>query len=138
MNKTCEKCIHHDVCRYPLEYRAFPDTCWKYEEERPQWILCTERLPAPEDTVLFCNQRGEVCIGCKVGIDAFIDYLTSNLTYATAWMPLPEPYKGGEAEYCPCDTCKHWAENGAIDPYGEEYCPIDHECENASLYQKKE
>lgn len=43
-----------------------------------------------------------------------------------------------DLECCPCDTCKHWGENGAIDPYGEGYCPIDHECENASLYQKKE
>lgn len=40
MNRTCEKCIHYEVCRYPLEWRAFPDTCWKYEEERPhgEWI----------------------------------------------------------------------------------------------------
>lgn len=40
MSKTCEKCIHHDVCRYPLEGRANPDTCWKYEEERQhgEWI----------------------------------------------------------------------------------------------------
>lgn len=40
MSRTCEKCIHHDVCRYPLEYRANPETCWKYEEERPhgEWI----------------------------------------------------------------------------------------------------
>lgn len=40
MNRTCEKCIHYDVCRYPLEHRAFPDTCWKYEEERPygHWV----------------------------------------------------------------------------------------------------
>lgn len=44
MNRTCEKCIHYEVCRYPLEWRAFPDTCWKYEEERPhgEWIeKCT-------------------------------------------------------------------------------------------------
>ena len=40
MSKTCEKCIHYDVCRYPLECRAFPETCWKYEEPRPhgEWI----------------------------------------------------------------------------------------------------
>ena len=40
MNRTCEKCIHYEVCRYPLEWRAFPDTCWKYEEPRPhgEWV----------------------------------------------------------------------------------------------------
>lgn len=40
MSRTCEKCIHYDICRYPLEYRAFPDTCWKYEEESPhgEWV----------------------------------------------------------------------------------------------------
>ena len=40
-------------------------------------------------------------------------------------------------QYCPCDTCKHYGENGFIDPYGEPYCPIDHKCENASHYEKK-
>lgn len=44
MSKTCEKCIHYDICRYPLEYRAFPDTCRKYEEKRPhgEWEWQTE------------------------------------------------------------------------------------------------
>lgn len=43
-----------------------------------------------------------------------------------------------DLECCPFNTCKHLGENDAIDSYGEEYCPIDHKCENASLYQKKE
>lgn len=51
------------------------------------------------------------------------------ISYAAISQQMPTPH---------CDTCKHWAENGAIDPYGEGYCPIDQECENASLYQKKE
>ena len=42
-----------------------------------------------------------------------------------------------DLEYCPCNACKHMGENGAIDPYGEEYCPIDNMCINASLYELK-
>lgn len=80
---------------------TLPNPCGKpcaFERPHGEWIPCSERLPNPEDTVLFCNQYGEVCIGCKfrTGGIAFIDYLTSNLTYATAWMPLPEPYEKGE------------------------------------------
>lgn len=50
--------------------------------------------------------------------------------------------KAGIKEYeankqIPCDTCKHWGENGAIDPTGEDYCPLDPLCNNASLYEKR-
>lgn len=38
----------------------------------------------------------------------------------------------------PCDICNHMGEHDAVDPYGEPYCPIDRECENASRYEKKE
>lgn len=56
MSKTCEKCIHYEVCRYPLEYRAFPNTCWKYEEERPhgEWEYVTHYA-----------RRFRVCSVCK-------------------------------------------------------------------------
>lgn len=43
-----------------------------------------------------------------------------------------------DLDYCPCDTCKHMGEHGAVDPYGETYCPIDNECRNANCYEKKE
>lgn len=56
MSKTCEKCIHYDVCRYPLECRAFPETCWKYEEERPhgEWIRHIDDL-YPEESTEECS-----------------------------------------------------------------------------------
>ena len=56
MSKTCEKCIHYEVCRYPLEWRAFPDTCWKYEEEIPhgEWL---EQILSTECSV--CHKRFE-------------------------------------------------------------------------------
>ena len=46
MSRTCEKCVHHDVCRKPLEYSADPETCWKYEERRPhgEWEFIGENL----------------------------------------------------------------------------------------------
>lgn len=43
----------------------------------------------------------------------------------------------GADNQIPCDTCKHLGENGAIDPTGEDYCPLDHLCNNASLYEKR-
>lgn len=88
----------HIICEMAKLYLDGVKPTVEPKRSHAEWIPCSERLPEPEDTVLFCNQYGEVCIGCKFRTDgiAFIDYLTSNLTYATAWMPLPEPYKKGE------------------------------------------
>ena len=63
--------------------------------ERPQWIPCSERLPEAGTPVIFCNHHGEVTFGERFRTQgkAFIDFFTSNLTYATAWMPLPKPYE---------------------------------------------
>ena len=70
MNRTCEKCIHYEVCRYPLEWRAFPDTCWKYEEERPhgEWLshyeYCKKHDCIPSGLIAFwwCNK-------CEQGVE---------------------------------------------------------------------
>lgn len=66
-----------------------------------KWIPCSERLPEAGTPVIFCNHHGEVTFGerNRTQGEAFIDFFTSNQTFATAWMPLPEPYKEeGEAE----------------------------------------
>lgn len=60
-----------------------------------EWIPCSERLPEAGIPVIYCNHHGEVTVGernCTQG-KAFIDFFTSNLTFATAWMPLPKPYQ---------------------------------------------
>lgn len=64
-------------------------------EERPQWIPCSERLPEAGTPVIFCNHHGEVTFGERLRTQgkSFIDFFTSNQTFATAWMPLPKPYE---------------------------------------------
>ena len=64
--------------------------------EIPQWISCRERLPETEDKVL-CQTL------TKKGTTNFVlGYHTDDLGWCCgmnsnviAWMPLPEPYRGG-------------------------------------------
>lgn len=127
MSKTCENCIHYEICRYPLEWRAFPDTCWKYEEERQhgEWIPCSEQLPEDDKEVLVYVRRKDVeksemnglhiarkhrmegdpegnnnfwgipVAPCEWRIEGWSYFFEPEVL---AWMPLPKPYKGGEAE----------------------------------------
>ena len=56
----------------------------------PRWIPCSERMPKDRQRVLvqFIN-----------GFITLIDFHAEGLTnHIEAWMPLPEPYKGGEEE----------------------------------------
>lgn len=72
--------------------------------ERNQWIPCSERLPDDDDgEVLCCDANGEQLIGYpyvtndslnKTGFAAVNEDLL--LVNCVAWMPLPEPHKGGE------------------------------------------
>ena len=74
MNRSCENCIHYDVCRKPMEYSAYPDDCPKYEEPRPhgEWIPMTDldgRILGykcktcgwlkPHDKMPFCENCGD-------------------------------------------------------------------------------
>ena len=61
--------------------------------EAPRWIPVTERLPENPAQVLVTYSWGEVTVG---------EYWNNGEGWGTygeevlAWMPLPEPYKGGE------------------------------------------
>jgi len=74
----------------------------------PQWIPCSERLPDIMVLVLITMKRGK---GYNQEPFQSVGYLDANgytwwcahdgtCTNQTvlAWMPLPEPYKGGERE----------------------------------------
>ena len=55
-----------------------------YGVQKPQWIPCSERLPKPFEFCLWTTTDGRVVYHHCDGM--FSEY--------TAWMPLPEPYKG--------------------------------------------
>lgn len=71
--------------------------------EQPEWIPCDKRLPEDYHDVLCCDAHGEYIIGmpyadkeANSGFSAECDDIY--MLDCIAWMPLPEPYKGGDTE----------------------------------------
>ena len=58
----------------------------------PKWIPVEERLPSKAGKYLVTVKNGNVYAG------TFDVYSERFQCEAVAWMPLPEPYKGGEAD----------------------------------------
>jgi len=82
----------------------YSDKLWKaaYErgkaEAQQRWIPCSERLPEPRADVWTCSDIGQIQGYYEENVGIWYasfgqgrDYLE---LYVTAWMPLPEPYKG--------------------------------------------
>ena len=80
------------------------------DEAAVGWIPVTERLPERNKSVLLCMKsrslRTGMCIqtGSYDGVFWFVQGAAGYESLATfefrvlAWMPLPEPYRGGEYE----------------------------------------
>lgn len=66
----------------------------------PEWILCEEALPKQEGWYLVTNDAGGVTTVEMSWYDGFDSPVTPfwELDNPIAWMPLPEPYNGGERE----------------------------------------
>lgn len=75
--------------RHPLpEYYAIENAI-KALEQKPKWIPVSEKLPEENGGYLVTVKRGYVTTALWVGN-------AENWKEVTAWMPLPEPYEGGE------------------------------------------
>ena len=68
------------------ETEAYKAGYAKGKEDAQQWIPCSERLPKPYEYCLWTTTDGRV-------VYHHCDGLFSNYT---AWMPLPEPWRGEE------------------------------------------
>ena len=78
-----------------------PDWCPLEESKTGEWIPCSERLPSNDGCVLVTiddaiefgkHEDGEWSIWVCEHWDKW------DANGVTAWMPLPEPYKGGESD----------------------------------------
>ena len=69
-----------------------------------KWIPVSERLPSEKKAVLICDSGGNRFVGKLVLTDygykwsARLFRVWIDIEDGDAWMPLPEPYKGGEDE----------------------------------------
>lgn len=64
----------------------------RYDEDVPQWIPCSEKLPNPKELVLvnISIKNAPWSIVLMRGVYAIDSYEKGQIN---AWMPLPEPYK---------------------------------------------
>ncbi len=69
------------------------------------WIPCSERLPEHDGDVIMTNTKGQVKVGYHsegrwwfIKDDGYMTGVNDDANIIIAWMPLPEPYKGGEDE----------------------------------------
>lgn len=85
------------VLNAPCIYADLPNGLDNEYHEIPGWIPVSERLPETGKQYLCCNADGFREVGYlskRTGEWAFTD--TEAFGEVIAWMPLPEPYKGGE------------------------------------------
>ena len=75
----------------------------EYKEAERQWIPVSERLPEYGKTVLITNGKGNVRSGRFRGVEfwkedggSYWTFKGNTIEHVLAWMPLPEPYKGGQ------------------------------------------
>ena len=73
------------------------------EQKKGEWIPVSERLPDNPKDVLTTLSNGMVCIGRHHSFGKWTFEAASIMVAfpeeaVIAWMPLPEPYKGGDEE----------------------------------------
>jgi len=80
----------------PNEANAIMDAFDEYvESNEPHWIPVTERLPEVGESVLICDDYGDICIGHRTRSGYYFpDFCEDKIKDVRAWAELPEPYKG--------------------------------------------
>lgn len=96
---------HGVLCGYTSGVTEALDMAIEALSADAEWIPCSERLPSESDYYLVTNinafEEKEVCV---IWFAHKTDYGVSEWRETTdedtilAWMPLPKPYKGGDAE----------------------------------------
>lgn len=66
-------------------------------QPEPKWIPCSERLPEEQRYCLTSCRNGLVCEDFHWN-NGYFDKADKYHHEVIAWMPLPEPYKGGDSE----------------------------------------
>lgn len=95
--KTCDYCTHVEMCGWRKEVEE--QGC-EFISDGPCWIPVSERLPEIGQKVLASTQRTmftQVFKGVYSEPNVW-HWEHNTIKVITAWMPLPEPYKGGEDE----------------------------------------
>ena len=99
LHESCTDCPLYDKDRHscPRFNKVIPVTLRELQSAQPEqrWIPCSERLPEPRIDVWCNSDMGQMVGYYEENVETWYgrDYLE---LMVTAWMPLPEPYKGGE------------------------------------------
>jgi len=101
---ACDLISRQALCEYALNQKdksVTPNDIMRFPSARSEqiWIPCSEKLPDEDGIYLVTDDSGGVketheswFIECDDGTPSW------DLANVTAWMPLPEPYKGGEKD----------------------------------------
>jgi len=76
----------------PITFEEYRDMRYVPRRFWVEWISVDDRMPEPDEDVLVCTNKTEVCLGYYTGA-YWIKYARYNTAIVTHWMPLPEPPK---------------------------------------------
>lgn len=90
-----------DCVTYDVEHTIECLKALSSAQPEPKWIPCSERVPERADNVIICYKAGDYTL-VSTGRYLYkfkmwyVDVVGDLRDGVTAWMPLPEPYQGGE------------------------------------------
>lgn len=95
--KTCRYCHDHNCFG---QYETCEYTLAKNDRPHGEWIPCSERLPEEHGYYLVQTDgsHNDVIDIAEYGMYKKLVWGWNKASEVIAWMPLPDPYNGGEAE----------------------------------------